>query len=89
MTLRELRSIKGWTQKELASRAGVSEEVIARMERGRGNGYASVGLGNSKKVADTLGITLDGLWEILSSRTEPPKQGNNTLRKSTMKKKAV
>ena len=35
MTLRELRTLKGWTQKDLAAKAGVSLEVIFKMETGK------------------------------------------------------
>lgn len=83
MTLRELRTLKGWTQKDLAAKAGVSLEVIFKMETGKGSGRTFVSLVNAKKVADTLGITLDGLYEILSSDTEAPKAGNNTLKYRT------
>ena len=87
MTIRELRTLKGWTQKDLADNAGVSVEVIVRMERNKGSGYASVGFGNCKKVADALGITLDGLWDIVSSESDTPKQGNNTLRWTKTKRR--
>lgn len=87
MTLRELRTLKGWTQKDLAQKAEVSVEVIVRMERGKGSGRLSVGFGNCKKIADALGITLDGLWEMLSEEPEVPKQGNNTLKWTKTKRK--
>ena len=80
MTLRELRTLKGWTQKDLAAKAGVSLEVISKMETGKGSGRTFISLEYAKRVAETLGITLDGLWEILTSETEQPKAGNNTLK---------
>lgn len=33
--LREARDAKGWTQTELAERAGVSQQVIGKIERGK------------------------------------------------------
>ena len=80
MTLRELRTLKGWTQTDLAENAGVSLEVIVKMERGKGNGRTYVRLESCKKVSDALGITLDELWDILSAEQESPKAGNNTLK---------
>jgi len=80
MTLRELRTAKGWTQKDLAAKAGVSLEVVFKMETGKGRGRTYVSLENAKTVADTLGISLDKLWEILVSETAPPKAGNNALK---------
>ena len=86
MTLRELRTLKGWTQKDLAAKAGVSLEVVFKMETGKGSGRTYVALENAKKISDTLGITLDGLWDILTSETEPPKAGNNALKWRGIKK---
>ena len=88
MTLRELRTLKGWTQKDLANNAGVSLEVIVKMERGKGSGRTYVRMDSCKKVADALGITLDGLWDILSAEQDNPKSGNNAL-KWTKKKRVV
>lgn len=34
-TLRELRHAKGWSQMELATRAGISLQSVARIESGR------------------------------------------------------
>lgn len=86
MTLRELRTIKGWTQKDLAAKAGVSLEVIAKMERGKGSGKTYVSLESAKRVSEKLGITLDGLWELLIADEQPLKQGNNTLKWTKAKK---
>lgn len=86
MTLRELRTLKNWSQEMLANEAGVSLEVIVKMERGKGNGRTSVRFDNCKKVADALGITLDGLWEILASDSSSPKPGNNALKWAKVKK---
>jgi putative transcriptional regulator len=35
--LEQLRAAKGWTQQELADRAGVSRQTIISLERGRYN----------------------------------------------------
>ena len=88
MTLRELRTLKGWTQKDLAARAGVSLEVIAKMERGKGSGKTYVSLEAAKRVSENLGITLDGLWDLLTAEEPPLKQGNNALKWTKAKKVA-
>ncbi len=80
MTLRELRTLRNWTQEDLAKSAGVSLEVIVKMERGKGNGRTATRFDNCKKVADALGITLDGLWGILANDSGTPKSGNNALK---------
>ncbi len=86
MTLRELRTLKGWTQKDLAAKAGVSLEVIFKMETGKGSGKTFISLEYAKRVAEALGITLDGLWEVLTTESETPKSGNNALKWRKIKK---
>lgn len=86
MTLRELRTLKGWTQKDLAANADVSLEVIVKMERGKGSGRTFVTFKSAKSVADALGITLDGLWDLVAYDEEKPKPGNNALKWSKAKR---
>ena len=51
----QLRDQKGWSQSELANRAGVSHVMIGKYERGD----ATPSLEVAKKIADTLEVSLD------------------------------
>lgn len=51
--IRAARNQHGWTQEELAERAGVSRPTIARVERGD-----DVSTANLAKVADALGLEI-------------------------------
>ncbi|SJN22976.1 hypothetical protein FM104_03820 [Microbacterium esteraromaticum] len=51
--IREARNQRGWTQEELAERAGVSRPTIARVERGD-----DVSTANLAKVAAALGLEI-------------------------------
>ena len=53
----QLRDQKGWSQSELANRAGVSHVMIGKYERGD----ATPSLEVAKKIADTLEVSLDYL----------------------------
>ena len=53
----QLRDQKGWSQNELASKAGVSHVMIGKYERGD----AIPSLEVAKKIADVLQVTLDYL----------------------------
>lgn len=80
-TLREIRTEKGFSQESLAKEAGVSIQVLAKLEWRKGRGDAtSVQIGNCKRVADTLGISMDEMWDAISTFEESPKQGNNILK---------
>ena len=54
--LRALRQRKGWRQRDLGVRAGVSDTMIARIERGA---FASIPLAKIRRVAETLGARFD------------------------------
>jgi transcriptional regulator with XRE-family HTH domain len=52
--LRPLRHERGWTQQELARRAGVDQPTISRIENGHTRG---VGLGTIERLAHALGVS--------------------------------
>ena len=80
-TLRQIRTEKNLTQQELSKKANVSIQVLAKLEWGKGTGgKTTVQICNCKKVADALDITLDELWDSITTDSEPPKQGNSILR---------
>jgi transcriptional regulator with XRE-family HTH domain len=57
----KLRSEKGWTQKDLAKRAGVHHNTIVRLERGDEGVQART----LKLVADALGVSRQQLWALV------------------------
>lgn len=52
--VREARDASGWSQEELAERAGVSRPTIARFERGEDVSTATL-----VKVTAALGLSID------------------------------
>ena len=54
--LRALRIRKGWRQEDLATRGGVSRQLISKIESGRLDG---IQIGTVRRVADVLGATFD------------------------------
>ena len=61
--LRRARETRGWTQRELAARAGVDYFVIYRCERGT---HTAPRVDVAARLARTLGVSLDylaGLYE--------------------------
>jgi len=57
-TVRELRDIRGWTQRETANRAGVGRNVIQRLE----NGYGATTMKPLCKIASGFGVKA---WKLL------------------------
>lgn len=57
LKLGAIRKARGMTQAELASKSGVPRISIARYEKGRIDPTTAV----AKKIADTLGVTVDDL----------------------------
>lgn len=57
--IRELREAKGWGQRELAERSGVSQSAISDIE----NGKRDPSIKTVKKVAIALGVTILDLDE--------------------------
>ena len=52
------RILAGWSQSELAKRAGVSRPIITNVENGK---HAGVHVENARKIARALNVTLDQL----------------------------
>ncbi len=61
------RIAKGWTQKDLADRIGVSEQMVQRDEAG---GYENASLTRLADVADALDYTVTGV--LHPATTRPP-----------------
>ncbi len=53
------RAEKGWTQKELAERAGVSRATICKIEAG-----SNADVMSAKKISDSIGSPVSDLFEI-------------------------
>lgn len=53
--IRELRMERGFSQEELAHRAGLHRTYIGAVERGERN----ITLLNAQRIAEALGVTLD------------------------------
>ena len=58
LAIKEIRGIKGWTQRELAKFSGVSIETIKRYENGKTNPTAE----NLTKIASALGVKIKHLY---------------------------
>jgi transcriptional regulator with XRE-family HTH domain len=57
MRLRTLREARGWTQAQLAERAGLTREYVGRLEGGRQDPRLSV----VRRLAKALGVTVNDL----------------------------
>jgi transcriptional regulator with XRE-family HTH domain len=62
--LLELRKSRGWSQPELAKKVGITDAIIGRYERGATTPSVDI----AKRLADTLGVTLD---HLVSENSEP------------------
>jgi transcriptional regulator with XRE-family HTH domain len=51
--IRLLRRRKGWNQREMAARAGVTQATIVRLERGA----VDANISTIRKVAEALGVS--------------------------------
>jgi Predicted transcriptional regulators len=56
--LRHMRTLRRWSQRELAERAGVRQALISQLESGRQQDTTSA---NVRKLALALGCTVDYL----------------------------
>lgn len=65
--LRQLRRLKGWTQQELARRAGVTEQTVVRLEAGQGEPRVST----MRAVAEALGVEIRQVDEFREERPRP------------------
>jgi transcriptional regulator with XRE-family HTH domain len=54
----QVRLAKGWSQAELAARAGISRDVVANLETSR---RGSIGLSQALAIADALEVSLEAL----------------------------
>lgn len=54
LRIKELRERRGWSQAELARRAGVAQPIVNRLERGK---TRTPSLDNLEKLADALGVS--------------------------------
>lgn len=59
--IRRLRDIRGWTQAELAERAGVDRSFLADVERGKRN----ISILNLSLIAEALGVSLAQMFSRL------------------------
>ena len=57
--LRELRRVRGFTLRTIASRAGLSESFLSQVERGRSN----ASIASLRRIADALGVSMADLFE--------------------------
>lgn len=58
--IKKYRKIKGWTQKELADKAMVSDSLIAKLESVT---RQTISLDNLEHIADTLQVDLVKLFD--------------------------
>jgi len=63
--VRELRKARGFSQEELAHRAGLHYTYVGGIERGERN-PALINIGN---LASALGVSLAELFSVLTTRT--------------------
>ena len=66
--VRQLRNGRGWSQEELADRAGLHRTYIGSIERGEQN----ISLLNIEKLAATLGVSLAELFSPFTDKPAPP-----------------
>lgn len=66
--IRQLRNDRGWSQEELADRAGLHRTYIGSVERGEQN----LSLVNIERLAATLSVSLAELFATFTDKTAPP-----------------
>lgn len=52
--IKEARKKKGWTQKELAKQAGISQQIVSFVE----NNYVNISIRTLTKIVDALGLKI-------------------------------
>ena len=58
--LRKRRSMRGWTQQELARRVGVTRQTVISIEKGKYSPSVGLALG----LAEVLETTVEGLFQL-------------------------
>lgn len=58
--IKKYRKLKGWTQKELADKAMVSDSLIAKLES---TTHQTLSLDNAEHIAITLGVDIKNLFD--------------------------
>ena len=66
--VRQLRNGRGWSQEELADRAGLHRTYVGSIERGEQN----LSLVNIEKLAATLGVSLSELFAPFTDQPATP-----------------
>jgi ribosome-binding protein aMBF1 (putative translation factor) len=66
--IRQLRNDRGWSQEELADKAGLHRTYIGSVERGEQN----LSLVNIERLAVTLGVSLAELFAPFGDKPAPP-----------------
>lgn len=71
--IQRLRNERDWSRLELARKAGVSDSVIHRIEKG--NGYGGTGIKQFYRIAKALGVDLMDVIdvEIIEKELSPAK----------------
>lgn len=74
--VRKLREERGWTQDELATKAGIGRQAVVKVEHDN----AGQRKGNLAKVAKALGSSEPELYGMVPRRTviEPPQRGSGS-----------
>jgi len=62
--IRDLRKIKGWSQEELAHRAGLHWTYVGQVERGKRN----IAIVNIAKLANALNVNLSEMFSAFNQR---------------------
>jgi transcriptional regulator with XRE-family HTH domain len=68
--LRHMRTLRGWSQRELAERAGVRQALISQLESGRQQDTTSA---NVRRLALALSCTVDYLTGYNGPRDPDPR----------------
>src|SRR5712691_9158935 len=68
--IKDVRDEKGWTQDELAQKAGISKGFLSDVENNKRNVSAE----NALKIADALGVSLDFLMRGQQGKEEAARQ---------------
>lgn len=70
-TVKQLREERGWKQIDLAYHAGVSLSTVSNIEAGQQDPRITV----ARKIAETLGVSVDAIEWIIAAERRPRKGG--------------